>query len=180
MHLSIRPYLIIIGSIILLLLATGLFRYIVFGKDLPAFDRKYDSLMKGIVFFLFLVICASVVLIFFKGFLYSQLKAGNTNWSLVQLISRSPMTGEYGIGLIIVAGMLIALPAMLVYWKMGFESYDHSWGFVNTSGKEVISPKYSGTKLFHNGLARMQKGSFFKGAKTVYIDPTGKIVWSEK
>ena len=62
----------------------------------------------------------------------------------------------------------------------GVESYDHLWGFVNRSGKEVISPKYSGTKLFHNGLARMQKGSFFKGVKTVYIDPTGKIVWAEK
>ena len=121
MHLSIRPYLIIIGSIILLFLAIGLIRYIVFGKDLPAFDRKYGSIMKGIVFFLFLVVCASLVPICIKGFLYSQVKAGNSNSSLVQLISRSPMTVVYGVWIIILAGMLIALPAM---FKDGFFTRD--------------------------------------------------------
>lgn len=61
----------------------------------------------------------------------------------------------------------------------GIESYDHRWGFIDKTGKEVIEPKFAGVKLFRNGLSRMETGSLFKGLKVVYINKQGKIVWQE-
>ena len=61
----------------------------------------------------------------------------------------------------------------------GVESYDHRWGFIDKSGKEVIKPQFAGAKLFKNGLSRMETGSLFSGLKVVYIDKRGKVVWQE-
>lgn len=62
----------------------------------------------------------------------------------------------------------------------GFETSAHTWGFLDKTGKVVIEPKYSGVKLFHNGLARMQAGHPFKKLKTVYINTKGEVVWQEE
>jgi hypothetical protein len=61
----------------------------------------------------------------------------------------------------------------------GVESFDHLWGFIDKTGKEVIKPQFAGAKLFRNGLSRMETGHLFSGLKTVYINKKGKIVWSE-
>ena len=61
----------------------------------------------------------------------------------------------------------------------GVQNENHLWGFIDKSGTEVIKPTFAGVSLFHNGLARMETGSLFKGLKTIYINKTGKIVWKE-
>jgi hypothetical protein len=61
----------------------------------------------------------------------------------------------------------------------GVENNAHQWGFIDRSGKEVISPVYAGVTLFKNGFCRMQTGSLFGGLKTVYINREGRVVWKE-
>lgn len=61
----------------------------------------------------------------------------------------------------------------------GVESFNHRWGFIDKTGKEVIEPEFTGVKLFRNGLSRMETGSLFKGLKVAYINKDGKIVWQE-
>ena len=61
----------------------------------------------------------------------------------------------------------------------GVQNESHLWGFIDKSGREVIKPTFAGVSLFHNGLARMESGSLFKGLKTIYIDKKGRVVWKE-
>ena len=61
----------------------------------------------------------------------------------------------------------------------GVESFNHQWGFIDKTGKEVVAPTFAGVRLFRNGLSRMESGSLFKGLKVVYINKAGKIVWQE-
>ncbi|MGC3947362.1 MAG: WG repeat-containing protein [Chryseolinea sp.] len=61
-----------------------------------------------------------------------------------------------------------------------FESRDHTWGYIDRSGKEVIPAGYASPNFFKNGLARMETGSLFTKLKIVYIDKKGQVVWKEK
>ena len=61
-----------------------------------------------------------------------------------------------------------------------FESRDHTWGYIDHSGKEVIPAGYASPAFFRNGLARMETGSLFTKLKIIYIDKKGQVVWKEK
>ena len=61
----------------------------------------------------------------------------------------------------------------------GVETFDQRWGFIDRTGKEVITPRFASVKLFNNGLSRIETGSLFKGLKVEYIDKSGKVVWKE-
>jgi len=54
------------------------------------------------------------------------------------------------------------------------------WGFIDSTGKQVIDFKYDAVQPFKNGLARVK--DFEKWGKELwaYIDKTGKIVWEPK
>ncbi|GAB3714763.1 hypothetical protein GCM10027592_54780 [Spirosoma flavus] len=59
----------------------------------------------------------------------------------------------------------------------GVESKDHRWGFIDKTGREVVPTEYATVTLFHNGLARMEKGRMMGELKMVYLNREGKIVW---
>ena len=60
--------------------------------------------------------------------------------------------------------------------KVAIGSYpNYKWGYIDTSGKEVIPVKYSELGEFSEGLAAAGTG-FGNSCKMGYIDRTGKVV----
>src|SRR5262249_47864318 len=63
------------------------------------------------------------------------------------------------------------------YWAsmfsegLGCVSIDGRWGYIDKSGKFVISPQYSHAKSFSEGLAAVVTDD-----KEVYIDKNGKVI----
>ncbi len=85
--------------------------------------------------------------------------------------------GEYGV--IDKTGKMIFKHSGLVSnCKSGYFVYkqDDKYGFVDKTGKEVITAQYDKVvKEFTDGLAYVSKGDV-----GMYIDKSGKVIWSEK
>ena len=50
---------------------------------------------------------------------------------------------------------------------------ENKWGYIDRTGKMVISPQFDDADSFEGGLAKVKIGDEFG-----YIDKTGKYVWT--
>ena len=119
MQLNIKPYLIIMASVVLLLILFGCFRNFVFEKQITGWEIKNQPVLKGFVIGLLLVFGATMVPAVLKGYLVMQLKAGNGDLSLVRLLRQHSMQAVYAVWVIFFPGFSISLPVMI---KQGFFS----------------------------------------------------------
>src|SRR6266550_5964613 len=71
--------------------------------------------------------------------------------------------------------VLVFLPLRLVPQSKEIQLFpvvkDGSWGYIDSTGKIIISPQFESVGQFHDGLARA-----VESGKVVFIDPTGKIL----
>ena len=95
MHLNIKPYLIILASVILILILFGCLRNFVFERQFGEWDQKNEFLIKVVEFAAFMIFGAAAVPVFLKIFLTLQIKAGNGELPLVKLLRQYPMKLMY-------------------------------------------------------------------------------------
>jgi hypothetical protein len=113
MHLNIKPYLIVLGSVIFLFILLACCRYFGLEKQLDEWSRKNQGIMKGMVITLFLVFAAAAVPVFLKIFLTLQIRIGNGDLPLVKLLREHAMGMIYTAWIIFALGLVIALPMMI-------------------------------------------------------------------
>lgn len=119
MQLNIKPYLIIIASVILILVLYSIFRNLVFEKEITKWEGKNPSVHKGVLMGLFMVFGALLVPVCLKGFIILQVRAGNADLSLVKHLTQNAMQVVYGVWIVFALGLGISLPVMI---RQGFFS----------------------------------------------------------
>jgi uncharacterized membrane protein len=119
MSLSIKPYLIILVSVIMIFILFACARQFGFEKQIEEWGKKHQSLIKGIVIALFLVFAAAAVPVFLKVFLSIQIRIGNGDVDFVKFLRTHVMQVVYAVWIFFALGLMVALPAMI---KNGFFS----------------------------------------------------------
>ena len=119
MHLNIKPYLIVIASVVLITILFGCLKNFIFKEAITGWEITNPFLHKGILMGLFLVFGAALVPIALKGYLVMQLKAGNGDLSMVKLLKQHSMEAVYAVWVVFILGFSISLPVMI---KQGFFS----------------------------------------------------------
>jgi hypothetical protein len=113
MHLNIKPYLIVLSSVILLFILFACFRNSGFEKQIAEWGRKNQGIMKGILITVFLVFGAAAVPVFLKIFLTMQTRIGNADLPLIKLLREHAMGMIYTAWIIFGLGLVIALPLII-------------------------------------------------------------------
>lgn len=119
MHLNLKPYLIILTSVIMIFIVFGLLRNFVFQKQLVEWGEKNEPVMKAIVFAAFLICVAVAVPLFLKLFVTQLIRIGNGELPLVKSLRQNPMAVIYTVWIVFGLGLAMALPMMI---KTGFFS----------------------------------------------------------
>jgi len=113
MPLNIKPYLIILGSIIIFFILFALARNSVLEKSFAPADIRQQVFIKGILISAFLIFGAAVVPVFLKVFLYLQSNIGNGDLAAMKLLREHPMKVVYAVWAVFGLGLLLALPVMI-------------------------------------------------------------------
>jgi len=72
------------------------------------------------------------------------------------------------------------LAAVCVGKCIGFNNtkdWEGKWGFIDKTGKFVITPQFDSTYRFEHGLSAVVIGTG-DNAKNGYVDRTGKYIWN--
>lgn len=120
MQASLKPFYLILGSIVFILLLLALVRQLGFEKQFTNWTTRNQPLMKMIVFTLFIVFAAAAVPVFLHLFLALQHKAGHGNLEMIRLLSRHSAKLVYAAWIFIAPGLLVALPMMI--WQGFFKN----------------------------------------------------------
>ena len=117
MKLSIKPYLIIPGMIILAFVIIGIWRNFMPAKSPEQWDNQYGSMMKPVVFGLFFLFGLTIIPVGLKLFIIMQQKAGNINTTTVRWVSDNAKLIVVAVWSVFILGLCAALPFMI---KDGF------------------------------------------------------------
>jgi hypothetical protein len=117
MNLNIKPYIIVIISIVLVFIIVGIIGNALMPAGMEKLDKKYIGYMKGFVFTMFFLVCLSLVPICLKSFLLAQSKIGNEGVPLVKLLNQNTMKAVFALWTFFTIGLITALPYMI---KDGF------------------------------------------------------------
>jgi hypothetical protein len=112
MPLSVKPWLIAAGVIILLFVSIGIVRNYLW-KSPTQWDDTVGRFMKPVVFSMFILLGAVMVPVFLKVYMVMQTKAGNEQLSQVMWIKNNLWQIIYGVWLVFAVGLGISLPYMI-------------------------------------------------------------------
>ena len=113
MHLNIKPYLIILASVILAFAVFAFLRHFGLGLQIAEWGKKNQATMKVIVISAFMLFAAAAVPVFLKIFIAMQIRIGNGEAPLVKLLSQHAMKLIYTAWIMFALGLGIALPVMI-------------------------------------------------------------------
>jgi hypothetical protein len=117
MHLNIKPYLIILASIVLGFILIACLRSTRYGYGFYQRMQRNEGTMRVIMFSAFILFGMLAVPVGIKTFLSIQEKIGNGDHHLAKALSRHAREIVYGVWIFYAIGICIALPFMI---KNGF------------------------------------------------------------